>query len=372
VTPRILTVRGPIEPSQLGLTLSHEHLFVDAREHWSETDTATASVLKDAVVTPELLALVRLRPFSTTLDNLVLGDEVLMAKELGYFRRAGGSAVVDLTSIGMRRDPRALLRLSRETGLHLIMGGGCYVERAHPEWVAGMSIAELAQKFADDILVGVDGTGIRSGIIGEVGVSGFAKGSRTKQGHITASEEKVLRAAGQAAVKTGVAIAVHLDFRSLGAFHVLDLLDEEGVVPERVVICHMDLVDDVDYHRAVASRGAYVEHSCFGREFYDPTTGQSSGIDRSRIDLIKQLVVEGLGDRILISHDVFMKIDLRSYGGNGFDFVPTAVVERMLANGITSDAIYQILIENPRRVLSVNLAEETLASIEQQTRLMCA
>jgi phosphotriesterase-related protein len=367
---RVLTVEGPIEPERLGLTLSHEHLFVDAREHWSEPDTATGVAIRDAPVTPELLAMLRQRPFSTTLDNLVLGDEQLTTVELGYFQRAGGSAVVDLTSIGLKRDPAALLRVARATGLHVIMGGGCYVERAHPAWVADATLEELARRFADDVLAGVDGTGIRSGIIGEIGVSGFPKHSRAKQGQITAEEEKVLRAGGRAAVESGAAVAVHVDFRTKGALRVLDILEEEGLAPGRVVICHMDLVEDAEYHREVARRGAYVEHSSFGREFYDAATGRSAGIDRSRIELIAQLVGEGLGDRILVSHDICMKMDLRAYGGNGFGYVPTAVVDRMRTNDIDQEAVYTILVENPRRLLTIDFEAEALARIEQDARLL--
>jgi phosphotriesterase-related protein len=366
---RILTVRGPIEPEELGITLSHEHLFVDAREHWTEPETATGALLRNAPVTPELLSQLRQRPFSTTLDNLLLGDEGLTARELTYLVGAGGSAVVDLTSIGLRRDPVALLRTSRVTGLHVIMGGGCYVERAHPAWVSDASVDALARRFADDVLVGADGTGIRTGIIGEIGVSGFAKGSRTKQGHMTAQEEKVLRAGGRAAVETGAAVAVHVDFRSRGAFDVLDVLEQEGLETDRVVICHMDLVEDLDYHRAVAQRGAYVEYSSVGREFYDASSGRSAGSDRTRVELIGELVRGGFSDKILMSHDVCMKTDLHTYGGNGFDFVPTAFADRLLKNGLEPRDVGQILIGNPRRLLTMDFEDRLLARIEEDTVL---
>jgi phosphotriesterase-related protein len=369
---RILTVQGPVDPACLGQTLSHEHIFVDMRDHWTEPETALGSAAQDAPVTPELLATLRRFPFSTTRDNLVLGDEALAARELEYFRRAGGSAVVDVTSIGLKRDPAALFRISRATGLHVVMGGGCYVERAHPDWVAEASIEDLADLFAADVLDGAQGTSIRSGIIGEIGVSGFAKGSRVKDGHMTPQEEKVLRAGGRAAVRSGAPVSVHVDLRSKGAYEVLDKLGEEGLDADRVVICHMDFVEDLEYHRDIAGRGAYLEYSSFGREYYYDAAGLSWGHDRTRIEMIAQLVEDGFGDRIVVGQDVCMKMDLRAYGGNGYGHVPTAIVDRMRNRGIDEDALYLILVENPRRVLTIDFEDATVERIERDMRLLAA
>jgi phosphotriesterase-related protein len=367
---RILTVRGPVEPEALGQTLSHEHVFVDMREHWTEPETAIGSARRDVPVTPELLADLRRNPFSTTLDNLVLGDEELAVRELGYFRRAGGSALVDVTSIGLKRDPSALLRVSRATGLHIVMGGGCYVERAHPDWVAGASLDDLADRFVADVLYGAEGTRIRSGIIGEIGVSGFAKGSRVKEGHMTAQEEKVLRAGGRAAARTGVAVSVHVDLRSRGAYQLLDTLEEEGLAPDRVIVCHMDFVEDLEYHRNIAGRGAYLEYSSFGREYYADSIDVSWGHDRTRIEMIAQLVQDGFGDRIVVGQDVCMKMDLRACGGNGYGHVSTAIVDRMRRRGVDEDALYLLLVENPRRVLTIDFDADVLAAIERDLRLL--
>lgn len=367
---KILTVRGPIDPEDLGQTLFHEHLFADLREHATEPTTARGAAMRNAPVTIDMLATLRRFPFSTTLDNLVLGDERLTVQELGYYQRAGGGAVVDVTSIGLKRDPAALLRTSRATGLHIVMGGGCYVERAHPDWVADATVEELARLFADDVLIGAEGTKVRSGIIGEVGVSGFAKGSRVKEGHMTAQEEKCLRAAGRAAVETGACVSVHVDMRSQGGNAVLDALEEEGLDPSRVVLCHMDFVEDRDYHCSLAARGAYVELSSFGREYYEDNGGISWGNDRTRIEMVAQLIDAGHAERVLISHDVCMKMDLRAYGGNGYGHVSTAIVERMRRHGIDDDALCTILVENPRRVLAIDFDEETLTAIERDHRLL--
>jgi phosphotriesterase-related protein len=365
---KILTVRGPIEPSELGQTLFHEHIFADLREHWIEPETAQGRASADAPVTAELLATLRRYPFSTTLDNLVLGDEGLAIRELGYFQRAGGSAVVDVTSIGLRRDPLGLARVARATGLHIVMGGGAYVERAHPEWIADASLDELAERFRDDVLLGAEGTRIRTGVIGEIGVSGFRKGGRVKEGHMTAEEEKVLRAGGRAAVMSGAAVSVHVDLRSEGGYQVIDVLEEEGLSPDRVVLCHMDFVESLDYHRNLVRRGAYVEYSSFGREYYEDHAGISWGHDRTRIEMIAALCQEGFADRVLIGHDVCMKMDLRTFGGNGYGHIPTAIVDRMRRHGIAEEALYLMLVDNPRRVLTIDFDEEVLGRIEADYR----
>lgn len=367
---KILTVRGPIAPNELGMTSIHEHVFVDMREHWSEPDTALGAGLSDAPVTPELLAVLRRFPFSTTRDNLVLADERLAVRELEYFAHSGGSALVDATSIGLKRDPQALYRVSRATGLHIVMGGGCYVDRAHPAWVADATVDDLASRFAADVVTGAEGTRIRSGIIGEVGVSGFAGGSRIKVGHMTENEAKVLRAAGRAAVETGAAVGVHVDLRSKGAYDVLDTLGEEGLAPERVVICHMDFVEDLDYHRDIAGRGAYVAFDSFGREYYEDHAGLSWSNDRSRIEMIAHLVRDGLAERIVLGHDVCMKMDLRAYGGNGYGHIPTAILDRMRRREIPEEALHTMLVANPRRLLAIDFDEERLAAIEADFRLL--
>lgn len=367
---KILTVQGPIEPEELGQTLFHEHIFVDMREHWTEPTTALGGALRDAPVTIDMLATLRRYPFSTTRDNLLLADERLAIEELGHFHRAGGSAVVDVTSIGLKRDPAALFRASRATGLHIVMGGGCYVERAHPDWVSEASVEELARTFADDIWRGAEGTRLRSGMIGEIGVSGFAKGSTVKEGHMTAQEEKVLRAGGRAAVETGACVSVHVDLRSLGGYEVLDKLEDEGMDPNRVVLCHMDFVEDPVYHRDLAGRGAYLEFSSFGREYYYDGAGLSWGHDHAKLETVARLVDDGFAERILISQDVCMKMDLLAYGGNGYGHVSTTIVERMRRRSIDEDVLYTILVENPRRALTIDFDADALAAIERDYRLV--
>ena len=123
----IVTVLGPIAPTELGPTLMHEHLLVDLAATFSPVNDPALAHLRDAPVGPELIDLLHRWPFSLTIHNGRLDDEELAEEELGAFVDAGGSAVVDCTLDGIGRDPLALQRLAQETGLHVVGGTGYYV-----------------------------------------------------------------------------------------------------------------------------------------------------------------------------------------------------------------------------------------------------
>ena len=360
---KILTIRGPIDPTEVGPTLMHEHLIVDLSCNFVHPADASARSHLHAPVTIEMLALLRRRPFSVTLDNMVLGDEALACEEVARFHDEGGQTVVDATCIGIGRDPRVLHRISRASDLHVVMGAGCYMENSHPDWVRDASVEQLTEIFARDVAVGVEGTPFRSGIIGEIGTSGVPKGSHEKDGDITAQEEKVLRAAGRAARATGVAVSVHLDLRGQGAFRIIDILQDEGVEPQRMVMGHMDLVPDLDYHRAVLKRGAVVEYDCFGREYYtDELGGLSWGHDSWRVAALTTLVNEGYVEQLVLSQDVALKMDLCKYGGNGYGHVLRTIVPWLRREGVTDDELVTMLVENPRRILTIDWNDDVFDS----------
>ena len=262
MSKKVMTVLGPVDPETLGPTLTHEHIFIDASCNFVYQEEASLQDLLHAPVSMSMLGLLRRRPFSVCLDNTRLSDESLAIEELTRFQRAGGQTLVDCTVIGIRRDPVAVQRVARATGLNVVQGTGIYVEPSHPDWVATIKVEELAQMFINDVRVGIAETGVRAGLIGEIGTSGVARSSSDykRVGDITPDEEKVLRAAGRASVETGAAVSVHLDVRGQGAFRIIDILEEEGVAPERMIMSHMDSVADLAYHKAIGARGVFVEY----------------------------------------------------------------------------------------------------------------
>lgn len=353
---RVTTVLGPVDPADLGVTMMHEHVFVDATCHFVQPEDEAGRALLHAPMSAEILDAVRRQPLAVTLDNVVQKDEVLALEELHRYSVAGGRTIVDCTNFGIGRDPVALRRLSRVTGVQIVMGTGCYTERSHPAWVATATVDELADIFARDVVEGVDDTGIRAGIIGEIGTSGIAAGhtGKDKVGHLTAQEEKVLRAAGRASNRTGAAVSVHLDMRGQGALRTIDILADEGVPADRMVMGHLDQVQDLDYHRAVAARGVFLEYDALGRENH--VEDLWFGSDEWRVASLATLVREGYADQIVLAQDMAFKTDFHRWGGPGLAHVLTSIVPTLREEGVPDAAIRAMLVDNPRRILSVESA----------------
>jgi phosphotriesterase-related protein len=185
------TVLGPIAGEAMGITLPHEHLLIDFAVMFRETDTAAERGLARQTVSLANLGWVR-HHFSSNLDNLQLLDEQVARDEALLFKHAGGRTFVDPTNRGLARDPLALARVARATGLNIIMGSGYYVDAAHPPNMSQRSIDDITRELVTDLTVGVDGTGVRAGFIGEIGTTW----------PFTDNEKKVVRAAVTATAET--------------------------------------------------------------------------------------------------------------------------------------------------------------------------
>ena len=353
----VRTVLGDIDADDLGVTMTHEHCLVDLRNWFVEPTEASKRENMDRPIEMSMLGELRRRQMSTTRTNLVLSDIDVAIQELEHYSGLGGGSLVDASCIGIGRDPVALQRISRKTGLNIIMGTGLYVEGAHPDWVKGASIDDLTEMMVRDIEEGVGPFRVKAGVIGEVGVSGIEKGAGMKKTHaVTPEEEKSLRASARAALATGVAVSVHLDVRPpLGAPFAIDILADEGLPVNRMIIGHLDQVHDLDYSMAVAETGAYVQFDAWGREYYREEWGYGivMGQDIWRADFVRELVAAGHGDQMLFAQDVCFKSDLRTYGGYGYGHILKSVVPLLEAKGVSPEAIRTILIDNPARALAL-------------------
>ena len=189
---------GLITPDELGITLPHEHLLCDTSPWATISDEATKRRLFESPVSISILGQLRRDPYACK-DNLKLLDIDLAIRELLHFRQAGGKSLVELTLEGIGRDPTALRRISLETGVNIIAGCGFYIDSSHPPLIRSMNVEQIAEEITKDITLGIGGSGIKAGIIGEIG-TGWP---------ITPNEENVLRAAAKAHHQTGAAINVH-------------------------------------------------------------------------------------------------------------------------------------------------------------------
>jgi phosphotriesterase-related protein len=348
-----MTVLGPVAAEEIGPTLMHEHVLADLRPFFMPPDEDEPSGDTDRPVDLSVLSRLRRRPMGVTRDNLLLSDPDVAVRELRRFTEVGGSALVDCTVIGLGRDADRLAAISRVAGVHIVQGTGIYVEHTHPAWVDDLAVDDIASIFVRDLLEGIGDTGVRAGIIGEIGTSGLRRGASERDGHMTPAEEKVLRAAGRASVRTGAAVSVHLDPRGEGALAVIDVLEEEGVAPERMVMDHMDARPDLAYHTAVAARGVFVEYDHFGREYFAGHMGLSYPSDARRMELLCAMLERGFRDQLLLSQDVCMKIDLESYGGVGYGHLLRELVPILRRSGVVDADLDSMLVENPRRVLTI-------------------
>ncbi|MFC0866121.1 phosphotriesterase [Sphaerimonospora cavernae] len=341
IAGRALTVAGPVDPSTLGETLMHEHVFVDLRRpprfHRPGEDSP------DAAEPLTLANLARVRHGSPNADNDVMGDFDEMLSEVLAFAHAGGRTMVEVSPIGLGRDPEALLRLSLASGLNIVMGGGWYTPVFHPADMDERGVDELADIIVRDIAVGADGTGIRSGVIGEVGA---------ETAPLTDNELKSVRASGRASRVTGAPITFHVGGVGEEKFRVLDILEEEGVPPSNVVFGHAsDVLMDPSFADRLLSRGVFVEFD-FLASPGSPWGHLFLMSDHKVVRGIAELVERGYARQIVLGHDVCQKIQLKRYGGKGYDYIPHHFLPALRRLGVSEEAIHMIMVENPARALT--------------------
>lgn len=340
----VMTVTGPVPVEDLGLTLMHEHILLDASKSFIPPAEASRRHRAEQPVCPCLLHELRMDPFSNR-DNCGLYDEATAIEELTQFVAWGGRTVVDPTNHGIGRDPPALQRIARRTGLQVVMGGGFYLGHTHPPEVAGWSVAEVAAFILADVgaTAPADAPGPFAGIIGEIGVSR----------EFTADEEKVLRGAAHASAESGVVLSIHLPGWERLAHRVLDVIEDEGGRADDTVLCHMNpSLGDPAYQRELADRGAFLEFDMIGLDYYFADQDAQSPSDEENARAIAALVADGWVDRLLLSQDVFLKMMLTRHGGNGYAHIPRHFVPRLKRHGVPAAAIDHMLLTNPQRVFS--------------------
>jgi phosphotriesterase-related protein len=335
------TVLGPIVASAMGVTLPHEHLFIDFTVMFKEPESAREKELARQPVGLENLGWVR-RNFSSSLDNLRLSDESVMQDEIRLFRDAGGRTVVDPTNQGLSRDPRALERLARATGLNVIMGAGYYVAASHPPDMDAKSVDDVAREIVADLTVGVGGTGIRAGFIGEIGTT-----------HPwTANERKVVRAAVLAQRETGAPLMIHPGRQERLPLEIADVVRREGGDLGRTIMCHIErTIVDRAVLLELAATGIYLEYDLFGLEtsYYPYNPAFDMPNDGERLRQILFLIERGHADQILMSHDIAYKHCLTRWGGYGFHHLLVSVIPKLRLKGADDRLIQTLLVDNPRR-----------------------
>jgi len=336
------TVLGPIPASELGVTLMHEHILLDASGKWVAPCCCSDRHIAEMPVKIENLGELSLNPLASR-DNCQLFDADLATEELMKFKAQGGQSVVDPTNLGIGRDPKALQRISRLTGLNIIMGTGFYLEPSHPAYVKTHSLETLTEQIIYDVGGFDDKPEVIAGLIGEIGVSSA----------FTANEEKSLRAAARASAATGVPLEVHLPGWERLGHKVLDVLAEEGADLNHTVLCHMNpSFADKKYQRTLAERGAFLEYDMIGMSYFYADESAQSPSDEENARAIRELIDDGFIKQVLLSQDVFLKTMLTRFGGHGYGYILKHFVPRLRRHGVGGEQLEQLLIGNPQLVFS--------------------
>lgn len=299
---KVRTVLGDIESTELGFTYSHEHLWTDPPAMQKDRD-------------------------------LELTDYEASVSELWRFERAGGQALVDATTLDYGRNAGQMVRMSKETGVHVVATSGFNKHIYFPNWVQSLTIEEITQKLVRDITLGMDGTEAKAG---------FLKAGSWDQ-LIHPLEEKVTRAVARAQHETGAPIWMHTEAGTMGE-ELLTLLEEENIDLTKVAIGHSDRNADPYYHLALANRGAYVQFDGCSKIKYYP--------DNIRVELIKNMINNGFTKQLLISADMGRQSYLHAYGGGpGFEYLLKKFIPRLKKEGVSEEDIHTIFVENPAQWL---------------------
>ena len=338
----VRTVLGPIPVDAMGVTLMHEHTLLDTSSWWKRPCCASDIGFAERPIEISMIGDLRMNPFLNR-DNCGLLDVKVAIEELAHFVEYGGRTVVDPTNVGIGRDPSALQRISRRTGLNIVMGAGFYLEASHPAYVRDMSVELIAEAIASDCGVSEDDPEVCAGIIGEIGISK----------DFTPAEHKVLQGAARASKMSGAPLTIYLPGWERLAHRVLDVVESEGADLRHTVLCHMNpSLYDHQYQRSLADRGAFIEYDMIGMDYYYADQQAQSPCDEENAIAICKLVEDGYLNSVLMSQDVFLKMMLTRYGGFGYGYILKHFVPRLKRHGMNQSTVDHILIENPRRVFS--------------------
>ena len=342
----VQTVTKTISKDELGIITPHEHIFIELTPFFDENQVLEDGIdPKTAAVTMDKLGILNRHPYALR-ENLLMTDYETQKKEILRFKKAGGTTIVDATMPGIGRYPELLKKISEETGINVVMGTGFYVYSSHPEELKSMSEEEIAELMVKEITEGAEGTGIKAGIIGEIGISEI----------FNDDERRVLRAAAIAHKKTGVAVLVHINPWTTNGLEAAQILLDNGVSPEKIAISHVDVEDDMEYMKKLLDMGVYIEFDNFGKEYYVNREVRNAGYglfvrDTHRVACIKELIDAGYKNQLLLSCDVCLKTCLRTYGGWGYDHVLVNIVPMLEDEGVSNEDIMLMLKDNPARFL---------------------
>lgn len=339
----IQTVTGPVKKEDMGLTLPHEHLFNDLSTVVDEPFYDFSHVLVDKKVTADIQWGLKHDPYCCC-DNMDTKPIEDVIYEVNNFKELGGRTLVDATgSKAIGRDVRQLREVSIKTGINVVASSGLYIEKFEGDRLVN-DIEAMAKIIDDELNIGIDGTDIRAGMIGEIGVSPY----------FTDGEKNSLRAASLAQIANDhVSMNIHMPGWQRRGDEVLDILIKEmGVNPAKISLAHSDPSGkDFDYQRRMLDRGVWLEFDMIGLDISFPKEGIAPTVTET-VDAVFKLIEMGYEKQIVLSHDVFLKQMWAKNGGNGWGFVPNVFLSLLSKRGVDKRIIDRLCIDNPANLLA--------------------
>jgi phosphotriesterase-related protein len=347
----VMTVAGPIARRGLGGPRPHEHRSIDFLTIGQEAQTSHGYAYEDGSPSrwDEPLALencyaARRNPFQfRAAMQLVRADDAVEAARA--FKAAGGGCIVDLTPIGVGRDPDTLREISKRSDVHVVMGTGFYVHDYHPPEIAAWDEEQIYELILAELQDGAGSGAVKPGIIGEIGLDW----------PVHDREQTVLRAACRAQSETGYCLTIHPGRDPAAPLDAVQRVLEAGGDPTRTIIGHLDrTLNSPAEYLELARSGCYLELDRFGLETsYYPMADVDLPNDGARIAIVHELAEEGFLERVLASLDVDSPTRLTKYGGEGYEHLLKNVAPMMLRRGFSEGDIDTILRVNPQRALAV-------------------
>src|SRR5579864_864237 len=315
----VQTVRGPIDPGQLGPTLMHEHIFVLSTEIMQNYPEAWGE------------------------EERRVNDAVARMNEL---HASGVRSVVDLTVVGLGRYIPRIQRLAEKTPIHIIVATGIYTYNDIPFYfhfrgpgtpLGGPEV--MVDMFVRDIQKGIADTGVRAGILK----------CATDAPGVTPGVERVLRAVAQAHRQTGVPISTHTHARSKRGLEQQRIFREEGVDLSRVVIGHSGDTTEIDYLEELIANGSYLGMDRFGIDTILPF--------EDRVNTVARLCERGHAGKLVLSHDAacfndwLPERDLPAVLPRwNYLHIHKDVIPALKQRGVTDEHIRIMMVDNPRAI----------------------
>ncbi len=360
--PEIMTAQGPILPEALGFTSMHEHVLYQGRcfrERFKAHLPPDPPVKPEDPVTLENLGELK-HGFIMSWDAITMTDEDIMAAELADFKAHGGSAVVDMSTPGMRVDPKATQRVSQKSGIHIVITTGFYARDSWPDFFHDMDLNDMETHMMKEIENGMEGTDVKPGHVKIAIEEDFSE-----------PEVNALRAGARVVRRTGFSMTVHqgMLLPPEGGEKIADLLIDEKVDLNRVVIAHNDgrFVENnlqkrilnpegwglkLETARGLLKRGLNLSIDCFGHYWDAESLGICGVHDWQRLAGLVALIREGYASQLVIGTDTFIKLLLRRFGGESYCRLTNFVVPTLESVNVSHEEIQQITIKNPARILA--------------------